>query len=85
MVCVDELIHAAGLLSTVIEAAGVMDDVMCASPLQNSFVETRRAMLHMFVYVFCFMMSMKGCGVVMFCSGKGDVGVTCAVLSMEWG
>ena len=84
MVCVDELIHAAGLLSTVVEGTGVVDGVMCASPLQNSFVETRRAMLHVFVYVFCFVMSMKRCRVVMFCSGKGVVGVTCAVLSVEW-
>ena len=82
--CADELNHAADLLTMSVEAECVMDDVMCVSPLQNSFVETRRALLYVFMYVSCFVMSMIGCRVVMFCRGKGDIGVNCAVLSVVW-
>ena len=79
-----ELNHAADLLPVIVEAECVIDDVMCVSPLHNSFVETRRAQLYVSIYVSCFVMSMIGCRVVMFCRGKGDIGVNCAVLSVVW-
>ena len=90
----DELNHDTDGVASVVNAAYVLSGVMCVSSLQNSFVETRGALQFVFMYVSwfvmsemslhvsCFVMRMMGWEFVVTCSGIGDIGITCAVLSV---
>ena len=76
----DELVHDACGVQAIVDAACVLNGVMYVSPLQNSFAETRGAMLLVSMHVSWFVMNVPNCGAMMCCSRRCDVGVTCGVL-----
>ena len=76
----DELVHDADGVQAIVDVACVVNGVMYVSPLQNSFAETRGAMLLVSMHVSWFVMNVPSCGAVMCCGRGCDVGVTCGVL-----
>ena len=74
----DEFVHDADGVQA-IDAACVVNDVMCVSPLRKLFAKTREAVLLMFMHVL-WSVTMPSCGAVMFCGRGCDVGVNCGML-----